>query len=122
VNNEYYRTSYFTRESWAVYDGTEHPELVKKFLAFIMQKEKVIELARQVTFIPTQPSAMRPFLLANIPAPAQVEQHPVSIHLSMFPIWNVNLTNKTLAAIGIPEMAREMQSRVDDYWTQREVI
>ena len=39
VDKKYYRTSYFAQEAWVIYKGTKHPELAKKFLAFIMQKD-----------------------------------------------------------------------------------
>lgn len=131
VDKKFYRTSYFSPEAWMIYKGTKHPDLAKKLLVFIMQKEKMGEFAQQGAIIPTQPSvAVRWFLNVDKPANMRAftdtlsyfknseQQHPVGIQQGMFPIWNEILTGKKPAAIGIPEMARQMQVRVDEYWAK----
>ncbi len=131
VDKKYYRTSYFAQEAWVIYKGTKHPELAKKFLAFIMQKDKMGEFAGQGAIIPTQPSvARRSFLTMNSKVNMQAftdtlnyyknteRQHPTNMRVDSFAPWGYIISGRVPAATAVPELARQMQVVVDEYWAR----
>lgn len=133
VDKKYYRTSYYAQEAWVIYAGTKHPQLAKKFLTFIMQKDKMGEFAAQGAIIPTQPSvAVRSFLSTNKKVNMLAftdtlnyyknteRQHPTSMRIDSFTPWAYIISGQTPAAIAVPELARQMQVLVDEYWAKHD--
>jgi multiple sugar transport system substrate-binding protein len=131
VDNKYYRTAFFSLEAWCAYNGTKHPELVKKFLKFIMQKEKMIQFGNLGAVVPTQPSvAVRSFL--NIPKPANIRafsdtlsyhrrterDHPAQLNIDSMPTFRSIMNGSMPAATGVPELAQQMQNLIDEFWTK----
>ena len=133
MNGKEYRTSYFSQETWAIYKDTKIPQLVKKFLSFIMQKEHMGAMAAGGMVIPTQPSvATRYFLNTNQPANIRAftdtlnwyknsdRQNPADLRIDAFATWKAIISGTTPAGTGVPELTRQMQVRLDEYWAARQ--
>lgn len=132
LDGQEYRTAYFSQETWTIYKGTKHPDLAKKFVSFIMQRERMGEFAQLGAVIPTQPSvAVRYFL--NVSTPSNMKaftdtlnwyknserQNPAGLVIDSFQTWKDIIAGRMSAAIGVPELARQMQAFLDDYWKNR---
>ncbi len=132
LDGKEYRTAYFSQETWTIYKGTKNPDLAKKFVSFIMQRERMGEFAKLGAVIPAQPSvAVRYFL--NVSTPANMKaftdtlnwyknserQNPASLAIDRFQTWKDIIAGNMSAAIGVPELARQMQVSVDEYWKNR---
>lgn len=132
VNGRDYRSSYFSQETWAIYKGTKDPALAKKFLSFIMQKEHMGQFAKLGAVVPTQASvAVNYFLNMNKPANIKAftdtlywyknseRNHPASLRIDSFTTFKDIMAGRIPASTGVPELARQMNAVLDDYWASR---
>lgn len=133
VDNKYYRSAFFSPEAWCAYAGTKHPDLVKKFLKFIMQKEKMIAFGNLGAIVPTQRSvAVRSFLTLSKPANIKAfsdsllvykktdREHPAMLDISSLPTFQTIMNGQMPAATGVPELAQQMQTLLDEFWAKHD--
>ncbi len=130
VNGAHYNSSFYSPEIWSIYKGTKYPEEARKFLNFIMNHENMGDFATLGTVIPTQPSvAARSFLKIKVPEHVQLfaealnywkstpSDHPGYSTLGWYgSTWTSVLNGTVPAAVGIPEMVRQVNVALDAWW------
>ncbi len=132
INGRDYRTSYFSQETWTIYKGSKHPALAMQFLRFIMEKERMGEFASLGAVVPTQASvAVRYFLNKDKPAHIRAftdtlnwyrnseRNHPAGLNIGNFATFLDIMRGRLPAAVGVPELARQMNALLDEYWASR---
>ncbi|HHW08376.1 MAG TPA: sugar ABC transporter substrate-binding protein [Firmicutes bacterium] len=125
------RTSWYSSETWVVYNKTKHPDIVLKFVEFLVSRENMGKFARTRAVIPSQPSvAVSSFLTLDMPRSISVftkaldwwsrnSAHPSGLAITAGGYHSQIFSGQMAAATAIPEMERYMNNILDEYWAAR---
>lgn len=133
VDGESERSTDMSGEAWSIYKGTEHPEVAKDFVRFLLSKEVMERIVRAGIVVPSQRSLASVYLEGGGP-PANLiatmdsmdfgemlpYAHPVGSEITALiqgsPEWNRLWRGDVAAATVVPQWERQVNQVLKEYW------